>query len=49
MQKYYDLRNTSKPLDSFSKQVVGQFKNPNEKRIRLLNVIKNQGFDLKIN
>ena len=48
MNQYYDLRNTKKPLDSFSKQVVGQFKNPNPKRIKLLNVIRSQGFDLKL-
>lgn len=48
MQKYYDLRDTSKPLDSFSKQVVGQLKNPNEKRIKILNVVRDQGFDFKL-
>lgn len=48
MRGYYDLRDPSKPLDSFSKQVVGRLKNPNEKRAKLLNVIKSQGFDLKL-
>ncbi len=48
MEKYYDLRNTSKPLDSFSKQVVGALKNPNEKRVKLANVIRNQGFNFKL-
>lgn len=48
MQTYYDLRDTSKPLDSFSKQVVGRLKNPNKKRVKLLNVIRDQGFDLKL-
>lgn len=48
MQTYYDLRDTSKPLDSFSKQVVGMLKNPNEKRVKLLNVVRDQGFDFKL-
>ncbi len=48
MKKYYDLRDTTKPLDSFSKQVVGVLKNPNEKRVKLLNVIRDQGFDFKL-
>lgn len=48
MQTYYDLRNTTKPLDSFSKQVLGQHKNPNSKRVKILNVIRNQGFEFKL-
>lgn len=48
MQNYYDLRDTTKPLDSFSKQVVGRLKNPNLKRSKMLNVIRDQGFDLKL-
>lgn len=48
MQNYYDLRDTAKPLDSFSKQVVMRFTTPNEKRARILNVIKKQGFKLKL-
>lgn len=48
MEKYYDLRDTSKPLDSFSKQVVGVLKNPNEKRVKIANVIRDQGFDFKL-
>ncbi|NLC66773.1 MAG: NADPH-dependent oxidoreductase [Clostridium sp.] len=48
MQGYYDLRDADKPLDSFSKQVVGRLKNPNKKRARLLNIIRDQGFDLKL-
>lgn len=48
MEKYYDLRDTSKPLDSFSKQVVGVLKNPNENRVKLLNVVREQGFDFKL-
>lgn len=47
MEKYYDLRDTSKPLDSFSKQVVGVLKNPNEKRVKIANVIRDQGFEIK--
>lgn len=48
MKTYYDLRDTTKPLDSFSKQVVGMFKNPNPKRAKLLNVIRDQGFDFQL-
>lgn len=48
MKTYYDLRNSDKPLDSFSKQVVGILKNPNEKRSKLLNIVKNQGFDFQL-
>ena len=48
MAQYYDLRDTSKPLDTFSKQVVGALKNPNEKRFKIANVIRSQGFDFKL-
>lgn len=48
MEKYYDLRDTSKPLDSFSKQVVDKFSTPNIKRARILNVIRDQNFKLKL-
>lgn len=48
MKEYYDLRDKAKPLDSFSKQVVMRFTTPNEKRAKILNVIKKQGFKLKL-
>lgn len=48
MQTYYDLRDTTKPLDSFSKQVVGVLKNPNKKRVKLLNVVRDQGFNFNL-
>ena len=48
METYYDLRNTEKPLDSFSKQVVGMLKNPNKKRVKLLNVVRDQGFEFHL-
>lgn len=48
MQTYYDLRDDSKPLDSFSKQVVMRFTTPNEKRAKILNIIKKQGFKLRL-
>jgi len=48
MKKYYDLRNETKSLDEFSKQVVEILKMKNEKRSKLLNVVKNQGFNLRI-
>lgn len=48
MQTYYDLRDSDRPLDSFSKQVVMRFTTPNEKRAKILNVIKRQGFKLRL-
>ncbi len=48
MKTYYDLRDVNKPLDSFSKQVVGILKSPNSKRSKILNVIRNQGFDFQL-
>lgn len=48
MKTYYDLRDTSKPLDEFSTQVVGRLKIKNEKRSGLLNVVKEQGFDFRL-
>ncbi|MGO3168208.1 NADPH-dependent oxidoreductase [Senegalia sp. (in: firmicutes)] len=48
MKQYYDLRNEDKPLDEFSKQVVAVLEIKNEKRSKLLNVVKSQGFNLKI-
>lgn len=48
MKTYYDLRNADKPLDSFSKQVVDILKNPMEKRSKILNIIKDQGFDFQL-
>lgn len=48
MQTYYDLRQAHNPLDSFSKQVVGVLQNPQKKRAKMLNVIKDQGFDLQL-
>ncbi len=44
MKKYYDLRDTSKPLNSFSKQVVSFLSSYNENRVRILHVAKKQGF-----
>ena len=49
MQTYYDLRQAHNPLDSFSKQVVAILQNPQEKRAKMLNVIRDQGFDLQLN
>ncbi|WP_300409174.1 nitroreductase family protein [Lagierella sp.] len=48
MKRYYDLRQADKPLDSFSEQVVSRFKNTLEKRASMLNVVRSQGFDLKL-
>ncbi len=48
MQSYYDLRDSSKPLDKFSQQVVGILERENPKRSGILNVIKEQGFDFRL-
>ena len=48
MQTYYDQRDDSKPLDEFSEQVVGILKRDNTKRAALLNIIKEQGFNFKL-
>lgn len=48
MKTYYDLRDTSNPLDEFSKQVVSRLKGENKKRSGILNVIGDQGFNFKL-
>lgn len=48
LHNYYDLRDTSKPVDTFSAQIVARLKNPNEKRAKILNVIRAQGFDFQL-
>ncbi|GHU34947.1 NADPH-dependent oxidoreductase [Betaproteobacteria bacterium] len=48
MQTYYDLRDNGKHSDTFSQQIVKKFLAVNEKRSRLLNIAKKQGFNLKI-
>ncbi len=47
-ETYFDLRVPDRPLDAFSSQVLRALKNPNPKRTKILNVIKDQGFDLQI-
>ncbi|PSJ32346.1 NADPH nitroreductase [Peptostreptococcus russellii] len=48
MKKYYDLRNPSKNLDEFSKQVVSILSNATEKRSKIINDVRRQGFDLQL-
>lgn len=48
MQTYYDLRDANKRVDCFSHQVVTRLKNTVPKRQELLQVIRDQGFDLKL-
>ena len=48
MQTYYDLRQANKPLDKFTTQVVGRLTNIIRKRQEMVNVIVDQGFDLKL-
>lgn len=49
MQTYYDLRQANQRVDSFSKQLVTKLENINPIRQKIVNVISEQGFDLKIN
>lgn len=49
MQTYYDLRDANKRVDTFSNQVVTRLTSHQPKREEILNIIKKQGFDLKIN
>lgn len=48
MQNYYDLRDTSRRVDSFSNQVVARMSACTPKRKRMLTVVRKQGFDLDI-
>lgn len=48
MQTYYDLRDANKRLDSFSNQVVQRLENTLEKRSKILNIVRKQGFDFKL-
>lgn len=48
MQNYYDLRDASRRVDSFSDQIVVRLSQENPKRQDILNSIKKQGFDLKV-
>ncbi len=45
---YFDLRIPDRPLDAFSSQVLRALSNPNPKRSGILNVIRDQGFDLQL-
>lgn len=47
-ETYFDLRFPDRPLDPFSSQVLRAVQNPNPKRVKMLNIIKNQGFDLQL-
>lgn len=49
MQTYYDLRDANRRVDSFSNQVATRLTSHIPKREEILNIIRKQGFDLKIN
>jgi nitroreductase len=48
MQTYYDLRNLNQRVDSFSNQIISKLTTASPKRQEILNVIRNQGFILKL-
>ncbi|WP_242961510.1 NADPH-dependent oxidoreductase [Peptostreptococcus faecalis] len=48
MQEYYDLRDSNRRVDSFSKQVISRLTNTIENRLKIINTIRRQGFDLQM-
>jgi nitroreductase len=48
MQTYYDLRNANQRVDSYSNQIVAKLTNASPMRQEILNVIRDQGFILKL-
>lgn len=48
MLSYYDLRSANRKSETFSQQVVKLLINPMEGRADIVNVIRAQGFDLKL-
>ena len=46
MKKYYDLRNPSKNLDEFTKQVVSILSTAHLRKSNAINIMRKQGFDL---
>lgn len=48
MKNYYDTRSKGFSSESFSKQIIKVLKNPNDKRAEMLNVIREQGFNLRL-
>jgi len=48
MREYYDLRESGRRSDDFSKQVVKRLQSPIAGRYLMLNAVKAQGFDLGI-
>lgn len=47
MQTYYDLRDANRRVDSFSNQVVTKLTNVIEARTKILQVVREQGFNLR--
>lgn len=48
MKKYYDMRNPSKYLDEFTKQVVNILTAANDKKSHIITVMRKQGFNLEL-
>lgn len=48
MHTYYDLRNANRRVDCFSDQVVTRLENAVPKRQEMIQIIRKQGFDLKL-
>lgn len=48
MTTYYDLRESNRRSDSFTRQVVSKYAAKNPRRMAMVKHIRNQGFDLKL-
>ncbi len=48
MKKYYDMRNPSKYLDEFTKQVVNILTAVNDKKSHIITIMRKQGFNLEL-
>lgn len=48
MKKYYDMRNPSKYLDEFTKQVVNILTVANDKKSHIITIMRKQGFNLDL-
>ncbi|PID82593.1 MAG: NADPH-dependent oxidoreductase [Clostridiales bacterium] len=46
IKRYYDLRESDRPMESFNKQIIKILSNPSKKRSEILKVIEKQGFNI---
>lgn len=48
MNSYYDLRNTKRPLDTFTKQVADKFSKKIFSRSEIIKIAQEQGFEFDL-